>query len=115
MSIISKMRAKPERGCVQGKCAKCGAVVYESLPLLDDAYNVWVGKCPHCDAANLLGLTSLRGYSSAGMDLVLPTDEEIRDNNWPKEWPTRGSHGPATAHGTVAGEILHQLHISEQK
>lgn len=58
---------------------------------------------------NMLALTSLRGYSAAGMDLVLPTDEERDANELPADTPTRGSHGPATVHGTVAGEIYHQL------
>lgn len=109
MGIHSKMQASARQGYISGVCAKCAAAVWESLALLDDAYNVWVGLCPHCGAANLLGMNSLRGYSSAGMDLVLPTDEEITQNNWPKEWPTRGSHGPATAHGTLVSEIYHRL------
>lgn len=109
MGIVNTMRATATRGCIAGKCAKCGGEVWESLALLDDAYNVWVGICPHCSAANLLGMTGLRGYSSAGMDLVLPTDEEITANNWPTDWPTQGQKGPATFHGTIAGEILHRL------
>lgn len=108
--IYSDMRASPGHRYVPGKCAKCGGTVHESLALLDDAYNVWAGKCPHCKAINLLGLTSLRGYSSGGMDLVLPTDEEKEANQMPADCPTSGPSGkPADMHGTVAGEIYHQL------
>lgn len=109
MTIQSTMKAAPITGYIGGKCAKCSKPVFESLWLLDDAYNVWVGICPHCSAANLLGMTSMRGYSNAGMDLVLPTDEEIASNDWPKEWPTRGSIGPAKPGGTVAGQLYHAL------
>jgi len=101
------MKKDPGLGLIQGACAACWAKVYESLAVLDDAYNVWAGRCPHCGAVNLLSMTSLRGYSSAGMTLVLPTDEERASNHLPAVCPTRGSHGPATAHGTLAGEIGH--------
>lgn len=90
------------------KAVECKPV-FESLWLLDDAYNVWVGKCPHCDAHAFLSMQSLRGYNSAGMQLVLPTDEERDSNDLPKDCPTRGSKGPADLHGTVAGEIYHRL------
>ena len=84
--------------------------VWESIAILDDAYNVWVGKCPACNAYNRLALTSLRGYSSRGMDLVLPTDEEREANGWPAEIPTLGACGrPADVHGTVSGELQHKL------
>lgn len=109
MSLINTMRTAPGRGLLRGTCANCKKDVYESKWILDDAYNVWAGRCPHCNAINMLALTSLRGYSAAGMDLVLPTDEERDANELPANTPTRGSHGPATVHGTVAGEIYHQL------
>jgi hypothetical protein len=94
---------------VPGNCAKCGERVYESMFTLDDAYNVWAGKCPHCGAINRLGLTGLRGYSSQGMDLVLPTDEEKAANDMPADCPTSGSRGPATQHGSNLGELAHRL------
>lgn len=109
MSIINTMQKDPRRGYIKGVCAHCKQPVWEELWLLDDAYNVWIGKCPHCDARNLLGMTGLRGYSSAGMDLVLPTDEEVAANDWPKDWPTQGSKGPATCHGSNVGELLHKI------
>lgn len=109
MSLINTMRVAAAPGLIPGACAKCSKPVYESLALLDDAYNVWLGKCPHCGALNFLGFNSLRGYSSTGMTLVLPTDEERDANGLPADTPTRGSRGPATAHGSVAGELMHQL------
>jgi hypothetical protein len=95
-----------------GTCASCKQPVWESQLTLDDCYNVWAGECPYCQAINLLALTSLRGYSSAGMDLVLPTDEEIEANELlkGKRIPSQGHTGkPADIHGTVAGEIYHIL------
>lgn len=109
MSITSTMRKEAARGYIKGTCAKCAGDVYESLAMLDDAYNVWMGKCPHCGALNYLAMTGLRGYSSGGMSLVLPTDEEKAANNLPVDTPTQGSKGPATLHGTNAGEIYHKL------
>lgn len=110
MSIISTMRDKPGHGLIPGKCAHCQKAVYESLFTLDDCYNVWLGKCPHCGALNYLAMTSLRGYGSRGMDLVLPTDEERDANDLPKDCPTSGACGrPADQHGTQAGEIYHKL------
>ncbi len=109
MSIINEMRKAPAHGFIKGACAKCAGEVYESLAMLDDAYNVWMGKCPHCGALNYLAMTGMRGYSSGGMSLVLPTDEERDANGLPPDTPTQGPRGPATAHGTVAGEIYHQL------
>lgn len=96
---------------VEGNCAKCNTKLYESLFLLDDAYNVWAGKCPHCMAINMLSMNhGLRGYSSKSMWLVLPTDEEVEMNtDLPCDCPTSGSHGPATAHGSPLGEFLHKL------
>jgi hypothetical protein len=101
---------QPDERYVAGKCAKCSKDVYESLWLLDDAYNVWMGKCPHCAALNFLGMTGLRGYSSSGMSLVLPTYEEAAANNLPADTPTSGPCGkPADQHGTIAGELQHRL------
>lgn len=111
--IISTMQKAPRPGYIKGQCAKCAADVYEQLWLLDDAYNVWMGKCPHCGALNYLAMTGLRGYSSGGMSLVLPTDEEVIANGLPADTPTQGSKGPATSHGTVAGEFMHKLASGE--
>jgi phage FluMu protein Com len=110
VSLISEMSSIPQHGYIQGKCANCHKSVYEALSLLDDAYNVWLGKCPECKALNFLAMSGLRGYSSAGMNLVLPTDEEKAENNLPSDCPTSGPSGrPATAHGTIAGELYHQM------
>jgi hypothetical protein len=110
MTMIFKMRANPGHGLLPGKCAKCEKPVYEADATLSDAYNVWAGECPHCGALNFLALTGLRGYSSAGMDLVLPTEEERIANNLPEGTPTSGRSGrPADLHGSVAGEIYHKL------
>lgn len=115
MSIISTMRAvaPAQPRWVKGSCAGCRKDVWESLAMLDDAYNVWLGKCPHCGALNFLGLTSLRGYSSARMDLVLPTEEEKAENKLPADCPTRPSPphvaGKPMIHGTIAGELCHRL------
>lgn len=110
MSIISEMKTQADRGLIPGACAHCKKAVYESLALLDDAYNVWLGKCPHCGALNYLSMSSLRGYGSSGMNLVLPTDEERDANNLPKDCPTSGACGrPADQHGTQAGEWYHKL------
>ena len=86
-TLQNKMKPGALTGLLEGKCAHCEKPVYESLFTLDDAYAVWVGVCPHCEARNLLGGKG-RGYSSKGMTLVLPTPEEIAWNKWPQEWPT---------------------------
>lgn len=110
MSIISTMQEHPKPGYIRGSCANCHFDVHESLAMLDDAYNVWLGRCPHCKALNFLAMSGLRGYSSSGMNLVLPTDEEKAENNLPADCPTSGPSGrPATAHGTISGELMHQL------
>ena len=110
MLLINEMKAAPKYGHIKGQCANCAKDVYEALWLLDDAYNVWMGKCPHCKALNYLSMNhGLRGYSSGGMHLVLPTDEEKRANGLPADCPSQGSKGPATAHGSPAGEFCHQL------
>lgn len=116
MTIISTMKTAPTRGLIRGTCPNppCGKEVFESVWILDDAYNVWAGKCPHCKALCYLSMThGLRGYGLGGMHLVLPTDEERDANNLPKDIPTQGSKGPADFHGTQAGEIAHR--ISEGK
>jgi hypothetical protein len=108
--IIRTLSKRREHGTIPGTCAACGLPVYESLPLLDDAYNVWAGKCPQCGAINMLSMNhGLRGYTSMQMWLVLPTDEEREANALPKDCPTQGSKGPADAHGTPLGEFVHQL------
>jgi len=110
MSMIFNLKPKLERGHIAGACAKCGKAVWESLFILDDCYNVYAGRCPHCGAINLLALTGLRGYSSAGMDLVLPYDEERDANQLPADCPTQGPKGePATVHGSNLGELMHAL------
>lgn len=110
MLLINEMKAAPKYGHIKGQCANCTKDVYEALWLLDDAYNVWLGKCPHCKALNFLSMNhGLRGYSSGGMHLVLPTDEEKQANGLPADCPSQGSKGPATAHGSPAGEFCHQL------
>lgn len=111
--IISKLsKAKTQYMDTKGTCAHCKQDVWESQFTLDDCYNVWAGECPHCNAINFLALTSMRGYSSQGMDLVLPFDEEIEANETlkGKNIPTQGKNGkPATIHGTVSGEMAHIL------
>lgn len=114
MTIISTMKRSPGAGLIKGVCPNCDNDVYESRALLDDAYNVWLGKCPRCNALAYLSMNhGLRGYGAGGMHLVLPTIEERDSNNLPKDCPTRGSGGPADWHGSVAGEIAH--HIDEGK
>lgn len=110
MTIVSEMLKEAGPGRISGKCAHCAKEVWEELWILDDAYNVWMGKCPHCGALNYLSMChGLRGYSSAGMHLVLPTDEEKLANSLPADCPSRGSDGPATAHSSPAGELMHLL------
>lgn len=109
MSLISTMKPVGASGYIKGTCPHCAKDVFESLWLLDDAYNVWVGKCPHCSAHAFLSMTSLRGYSNADMQLVLPTDEEIAANELPPDTPSRGSGGAADLHGTQAGELQHRI------
>lgn len=113
MSLISDMKpAAPNRtGHVKGQCANCQAEIWEALWLLDDAYNVWVGRCPACKAMNYLSMNhGLRGYSSGDMHLVLPTAEEIEANGLPKDTPSSGASGrPADYHGSPAGELMHRL------
>ena len=74
-----------DRGDVEGECANCGKPIKESLSILDDAYGVWRGVCPHCGAINLLdqsGEHGIRGYITDKMWTVLPTDHEMKMNKW---------------------------------
>jgi len=109
--MINEMSKEPRGGYISGSCANCQKAVFESLWLLDDAYNVWLGKCPYCGALNFLSMNyGLRGYSSTGMHLVLPTTEEIESNNLPKDIPTSGPSGnPADQHGSPLGEFCHKF------
>ena len=108
--LIRDLRRMPRGDDVPGKCAKCGLPVYEALCILDDAYNVWLGRCPECKALNYLGMQGLRGYDSRGMTLVLPTDEERDANGLPPDTPTSGPCGkPANQHGSILGELAHKL------
>jgi len=79
--MIMNLRKQPTaRGVkyIHGACAVCTQRVYEAEVVLDDAYLVWAGKCPHCASINLLSASGPgRGYSSLGMKLVTPTLEEI--------------------------------------
>jgi hypothetical protein len=111
MTIISDLKTVGRGESVKGNCAHCKAEVYEDLWLLDDAYNVWMGRCPSCKALNYLSTNhGLRGYSSGGMHLVLPTAEEITANNLPPDTITSGACGrPADMHGSPAGELCHRL------
>jgi len=112
MSIVRVLKRIPGRGeHVSGICAHCGERVFEAMCILDDCYNVWLGKCPKCEALNCLSMShGLRGYSSQGMHLVLPTDEEVAANGWPEDTPTSGACGkPADQHGTPLGELCHRL------
>ena len=114
MILTMRDEATKKKTDIPGKCAKCGLAVYEALFTLDDAYNVWAGKCPSCGAINLLALSGLRGYSSSGMELVLPTVCEVADphNRLPPDSPSTpcsGDHPGGMIHGSVAGELMHQL------
>ena len=88
--IINQMKtSKRSNYDIPGRCANCKKTVYENTYLLDDAYAVWLGKCPHCGALNFLDFTKgARGYSSAEMSLVLPTQEEKKENKLPEDCPT---------------------------
>jgi hypothetical protein len=110
MSLIFDLERSAGPGMVRGECANCGAEVFEARVTLDDAYNVWVGRCHSCSALNFLSMSyGLRGYDAACMKLVLPTDEEKRDNGLPDDCPTRGPGGARGQFGTAAGFILHQI------
>jgi len=89
------MEKAPGRGRASGICANCGKAVFEILAVLDDAYNVYWGICPHCEAANALDFSRGRGYTSTTLHLVLPTNEEVIMSNLPSRWPTRGWDNPA--------------------
>src|SRR3989304_6677200 len=77
-----------DKGNVIGECACCGSVCREHEFTLSDCYAVYRGRCPKCNAINLLGGGG-RGYNNRTMTLVLPTDHEIRMNKWEEDVPTR--------------------------
>jgi hypothetical protein len=114
--LFLKLHKDCSGDAIPGKCAYCEREVWQSLAVLDDTYNVWSGECPYCDAINLLSTTAgLRGYSSAGMSLVLPYDEEVQSNNMPPKCPTRGPYGsPPTMHGSPLGELCHKLLVDHE-
>jgi hypothetical protein len=111
MTIICDLKTVARAHSVKGNCGKCGVEVFEDLHTLDDAYNVWMGRCPACKALNYLSMNyGLRGYDRAVMKLVLPTAEEIAANDLPADTPTSGACGkPADQHGSPVGEICHRL------
>ena len=61
-----------DKGDVAGECANCQRALWTDLFMLDDAYGVIRGVCPHCEAVNLLdfGNGGIRGYSSNKMNLI---------------------------------------------
>lgn len=107
---LNKTKGKTAKS-VWGNCPNCNKQVWEELATLDDAYNVWMGRCPYCEALSFLSVShGLRGYDSQQMHLVLPTEEEIAANDLPKDTPTTGTCGkPASMHGSPLGELYHQL------
>ena len=90
--LTTEMRkARLHRDDIPGICASCGQQLFESLLMLDDAYGVWKGKCPHCGACNLLDTSKgIRGYHSQGMDLCLPYAEDLIVWGLPLSIPNRG-------------------------
>ena len=111
MSMIFDLHSKPTRTAgVAGNCAKCNSRVYQSLAILDDTYNVWAGRCQHCQAINFLSTQhGLRGYTSSSMYLVLPYNEEILANDLPANTPSAGPGGAPTMHGSPLGEICDRV------
>lgn len=111
MPMIFDLKKQKIRDAIPGNCGNCKSEVWQSLSVLDDTYNVWMGKCPHCQALNFLSTNyGLRGYDSTKMMLELPYDEEVEANDLPKDIPTQGKKGePANMHGSPAGEIYFQL------
>jgi hypothetical protein len=109
--VFTLRKARRRSGDVPGECANCKRQVWEASVTLDDAYNVWIGKCPYCEALNYLSTNhGLRGYSSSEMHLVLPTDEEAAANGLPEGTPTTGPSGrPADMHGSPLGELCHKM------
>ncbi len=75
-----------DKGDILGECANCHKVVREYLSTLHDCYGVYRGRCPFCNAVNLLGGEG-RGYSNQEIFLVLPTDHEIKMNDWETDIP----------------------------
>ena len=114
MSLIMDMKKTKTGDVIPGKCANCRQEVFESLATLDDTYNVWLGRCPHCRALNFLALEGLRGYGSGGMELVLPTEEEKESNDLPADCPTSGkANASANIHGSNLGELCHQIGVTK--
>ena len=109
--IINDMKTVGRGESCKGSCANCKAEVYEDMWLLDDAYNVWMGRCPACKALNYLSMNhGLRGYYTGVRHLVLPTAEEVEANGLPKDTPNSGPCGrPADCHGSPVGELMHKL------
>lgn len=109
--ISNLSKSKTKQYDTPGKCANCKEQIYESQLTLNDCYNVWMGKCPYCDALNYLSLNhGLRGYGSNEMHLVLPTMEEIERNGLSKDIPNSGYCGkPAKQNGSNLGEFCHKL------
>ena len=100
---------------VTGKCARCGGQVYEDLFTLDDCYGVWLGRCPHCGALNGLDCSkSIRGYWSQGMDLTLPTNEEVVMNGLPADTPTKGWEDASNI-GKTREELLKRYEGGESR
>lgn len=74
-----------DSGEILGECANCQKMMRATMSVLDDAYGVWRGVCPHCGAVNLLDprkSSAMRGYTHNEMFLVLPTDHEVELNKW---------------------------------
>jgi hypothetical protein len=111
MSLVMEMKKQGGGDRISGICEACYRRIWESLATLDDAYNVWAGKCPYCGAINFLSMNhGLRGYNSREMFLTLPYDEEAKANNLPEGTPTKGPGGkPAYNIGTNAGAIQMKL------
>jgi hypothetical protein len=76
-----------DKGDTLGECANCHKVVKEYQYILDDCYGVYRGRCPHCNAVNLLDFSKGRGYTSSEIFCVLPTDIEIEMNKWEADIP----------------------------
>ena len=92
-----------DSGNVLGECANCKGVVKAGLFTLDDAYGVIRLVCPTCKAVNLLAAGTkeggIRGYMTGRMWLVLPTDHEMKMNNWTDTEITRPCDCPECKKG----------------
>lgn len=94
--------SRMDAGDMMGECANCHKVCREHSAIIDDCYAVYRGRCPYCNALNLLDNEKGRGYSGTGMHLVLPTDHEIRMNDWETDVPTRKCDCPKCRKEVVA-------------